>query len=427
MLSRRAVFVCGASLLAGCSGLSAPLRDHSDSSCATRTYLSEPTDWPFPAYDAANTGHAPADSAPDATTDRSVAWRQTLSSLDAVVDRLADAERAVVADGQLVVPYLGRDGRYRVSAIDTTTGEVNWTREFRTEEAPAGPFVVGENVYYATETAEGNAGLVLNAADGVTRTRIDDEMRWWYGGQRALALGNDANRVVARSPLNWGPCWNYEPPASIARVVATPGRVILAIAEDGDGSQLVSVHPASGEATRIVSLSGQHGDVITGVAVRDDRLVVTTESHLLSIDAANGERRWSADIGYVYTTGETDDGEERRAAVHPTLGAITEEAVVVLRNDAADSHSRVEVYSRAGELSWATDERGGWWQAPVVAGDTIYTFVTPSREEGAKLLTYDLATGELLDAFALEQSVYHSPIVADGHIYAVGEAVVAVD
>ena len=428
--SRRTVLVGGAALLAGCSGVSAPLSGQTEEPCTGRTFLFEPTDWAFPAYDAANTGCAPAESAPGRDADRSVAWRQAFDPHPGTAGELRRAGQPVVADGQLFVAYLplGPDDIYSLSALDTETGAINWTREFEAGQVGTTPFIVGETAYYVTEDGDdGRPGLALNVADGTTLTRLDDVRSLWFGGGHAIGYGGGTTHIAGRSPVDWHTCWEFETPGRVQGIASDAEQVVIAMATD-NGSRFESRDATTGEPDWTVTLSSQYGAPINGIALRGDHLVVATTSHLLAMRRNGTDSVWSVEIGYKHETGETDDGEAILASVQPELGAITENTVVVLRYDFAHIDSRIEVYSRGGTKQWTTEPEEGWWQSPVVAGETVFTFVTPKGEDtDAELRSYDLATGERLNTFGLGQSVYHRPLVADGRIFGVGDSVVAVE
>ncbi|WP_435066543.1 PQQ-binding-like beta-propeller repeat protein [Haloplanus sp. C73] len=255
--------------------------------------------WPSPRFDAGNTGHAPSRRPPESP---SLRWRTTLSAPRAdgaaVSAPVVDADTVYLATSAGAVALALGDGsvRWRTDSISPTTMASTVGVD---ELVP--PVVADGRVYLAA-----SSGLVaLDAADGET-------------------------------------VWRYD--SSPTGVPAVHGSGLFVPLEerlahlDGDGAERWTA-----------DVDASHP------AVADGRVVASGREETVALDAATGERRWSASV----------DAETHPVVADGTvyLGAYGGVTALVLDD---------------GSERWHVDRGGGrHFSAPVVTPETVYAVERP--------------------------------------------------
>ncbi|SEA09895.1 Outer membrane protein assembly factor BamB, contains PQQ-like beta-propeller repeat [Haloplanus vescus] len=263
--------------------------------------------WPAPQFDAGNTGYAPSRRLPESPTAH---WETTVSTPETDVNAVSSPTVAngtvYLATGDQVVALALRDGsvRWRSDSI----GPVATGTATEDEDDIVPPVVAGGRVHLATE----NGLVALDADDGQTA--------WRYGPSTTAGVPTALDDGV---------------------VVPADDRVVRLSA---DGTE---------EWTAEVSAAAP--------AVADGTVVAVGDEETVALDAATGDRRWSAS-----RTGETYPVATDGTVYLGSYGGLT-----ALSLD-------------GGEELWQVDRGGGRnFSAPVVTDDTIYVVERPGEAADA--------------------------------------------
>ena len=260
--------------------------------------------WPQPRFDAANTGHAPVQPPTDSPTLR---WRTTLPA-PSVDGTGAGASSPTVADGRVYVTTA--EGAVALSLRD---GTERWRHE--TAPATTDPTVGYDDELAPPVVADGR--VYLAAVDGLVALHADDGTVAWRATD-AAATGV---------------------PTAHGDGLLVPTADGLAELAAGDGSRRWI---ADVEATRPAVADGT---------------VVAGDGETVALDAASGDRLWSASV---------------RAEFHPVVA----DGAVFLGTDGR----LVGLGLDDGRERWAIDRGGGrTFSAPVVTPETAYTVERPGE------------------------------------------------
>ncbi|WP_255150821.1 PQQ-binding-like beta-propeller repeat protein [Halorarius halobius] len=360
--------------------------------CDPAPFVTDPTDWPFPRHDRANTGHAPARAAPDWPLER--AWKREWP-----VGGVSTTTEVVVADG---VALLGVQAAPHdlVFAVSLDDGRTLWTR--RADRVGVGqPFAAGGLGFAATDTAGPDGGFgARSLADGAPL---------WHGGvgyhvPRTVAGGRllasrrladsdpDRTSIRALDARTGVECWHTTVDGWAMDVAVSETAAVYAAHDAGP----VALDPASGETL------WRGAAACDTVAARDGRLV---GSHfpgtLRAFSLADGSVEWHVESDHV-GDGTTDDGQ---GVARPSfeVGAVTPDAVLYTLEVHSDYPSRVQARDlSSGDLLWdvGPDPEPGPYHAysrPLVVGDDVLvvrsTRSTDGPDPGDALLRLDAATG----------------------------------
>ncbi|MFC5972010.1 PQQ-binding-like beta-propeller repeat protein [Halomarina salina] len=429
--SRRQVLAtCGVALTAGCSSVPSFSDDDGDDQSTPEApvpFLHEPTDWPQPNYDAANTNAAPAEAAPDGPLQRT--WSASFDSRD-----VGHQATPVVADGQVyltqVVDY-GRRFPIRLLAIDARTGAERWRFVQGGDDAAiVGPqaTVAGETVFVDATSDDGTTLYALNAADGQVLWSKRFDLRQARTAVPAHGLVHvseplaerDESRFAALDPRTGEQWWAQDVAGSIPWMATVGPDDVYYGQFAGDGEDhLLAFDARSGERRW-----GSTQPTQETVPFHDGRLYTLTptgeEQLHTRLDAFDVDRResvWSVE----HDLGTTDD-ESGRDRGEFTVGAVTDDVVLTCVGFYGVDPDRVVAYDTAtGDQRWefvGEDEGGGdVYSTPTVAGDRLYLTHTQWGREGASLRVFDLASGERQATYDLPPDAVGEPVVAGGRLY----------
>ena len=335
-LSRRGLLgLTASSLTAGCSA-----------SALSETDRSFPdTDWPMTGRDSQNTAFVPDATVP---ADLEEQWSVPLSNWPVT--------SPVVADGTV---YVGAQDELHAYRADD--GERRWTAELPHETFGTPAVDVGSRTVYATSSGDRDD----QPAEVVAVDTERGERRW------QTTVGEESVYAVR---LHDGDVFVRTEDACVS--LDSGGAVRWR--HDGLG-------PVGNEEYNVNGLRA--GDVAP--AVTDDRVYVTADSALLTLDRATGEELWRVPVEHAYGGPAVGDG------VVYVQGYLSAKAVSV-----------------DGEVLWTRD-RGALWQ-PAVADDAVFLeaddVAEVDPETGETRWTYDVRT----------DVVAATPVVLGEHVLCVG-------
>lgn len=386
----------------------------------------------------------------------------------------------VVAAGHVFV-VLAADPAYddgnRVRAYDVATGEESWTFEIGStyDDIVAPPAVADGTVYLGT-TGE---TVALTAASGevewrseqsaTTQPAVGNGVLYVCGGRSVTALdASDGSRRFEAALALVG-----RPSLSVAGDrVFVAGDVVAAlesggateVREYGDGLQRRwqaergsgygekhataangTVYHASDDGTFAVAADGtaSWASDVAAVApprVGDGTVFVSTESALVALDAASGEREWSVEVEgelvsapvvgadgvYVGTKGgpgsaggivyalATEDGStrwehelEKQVVSAPGVG----DGVVAATSGEGHDDVVVAIDAASGERLWEATEDPASKSSPLVDDDRVYV-------NARDLMAFDAASGETQWNAELGGEGWSRPVLVEGMLYA---------
>lgn len=369
---------------AGCAGLT----DDDDgldatADCSDATPTVDPTaGWGVANADPAGTGFAPACAAPDAPT---LDWRFP-------IDGHMGATRPVVDDAHVYTHDLDT----HVYAVDRDTGDAVWTRDV--SDPLASPAIANDRLVLVTATAT----LGLDPATGDTRWRTT------HG-----STGLFAGRPVVHDGLAYVPA----------------GLDLLAL-DVSDGTE------------RWRHTTGL--DTTTTPAVTDDAVYYgDADTNLYALDLATGTVDWRykttshftanvvATPDRVYAATENDrvrgfDHHGVQRFVRRFDVSVTHLAADGARTYVATDDHVTALHPDTGETCWRIDAYAATYDSGLaLVDDALYAPIETT--EGTALGIHDATTGDrrrVVDAGTADQpaTVEMGPIVADGGIYATGNA-----
>jgi outer membrane protein assembly factor BamB len=260
--------------------------------------------WPSPRFDAGNTGHTPARPPTDAPALR---WRTALPARTVDGGGVA-ASSPTVADGRVYVTIAGG-----VVALSLRDGTERWRHE--TTPATIDPAVGYDDELPPPVVADGR--VYLSTTDGVVALHADDGAVAWRATD-AAATG----------------------------VPTVHGDGLLVPTADG----LAGLDARDGRRRWLADVAATLPAVAEGTVVGGDEATV-------ALDAASGDRLWSA---------------QTRAASHPVVA----DGTVFLGTDGR----LVGLGLDDGRERWTIDRGGGrTFSAPVVTPATAYTVERPGE------------------------------------------------
>jgi len=371
---------------AGCAALTGDGGpDRSDAvDCGDATPTVEPTaGWRVANADPAGTGVAPDAAAPDAPT---LDWRFPIDGHMGTTRPVADGDRVYTHDADA-----------HVYAVDDATGDAAWTRDDVAD--PRGSPAVADDVLVLT-TSTGTIGL--DPATGDRRWRTAHADPGLFGGRPVVHAG------VAYVPA---------------------GLALLALDVD-DGSERWR-HTTGLETTTTPAVTDDavyYGDADTNLYALDPATGAVdwrakTESHFVANVAATPERVYAAtetdrvrgwdEHGVQRFVHRFDDPVIHLAADGARVYVATEAHLTALRRESGDVCWRVDAYAASYDSALA------------VVDDAVYA--PTQTAAGIALGVYDAATGDrrrVVDPGTDDRRapVEMGPLVADGSIYATGNA-----
>lgn len=361
--------------------------------------------WPQYQHDAANTGYAPTNNGPKTA----IETRWEFAPVG------GGTTSPAVADGTVFVSYDVQNERGGVTAIDTVSGEEQWTVEFDDTQQWSSPTVVDETVYvgtgdgsieretasmYALDAATGDEQWHFETGGNVTSSPTVADGTVYFGTQSGdlscYALdasdGEQQWRTSIGSPI-------HATPVVVGDKVYIIGSGLQALAADG-GSLRWS---AAGHFEDLdASFQGSAPAVSDGTIYVGSRAGVVDGEFVEADDSGSAAGIYALDPGqqqvqWVFET----DGEVQSSP------AVTDELVVAGCRD-PDGHV-YGIDAESGEERWRFEVGDIRFQSPVIAGETVYV------GEGT-LYALDITTGQM----RWERSDVHSRMsfaVADETIY----------
>lgn len=270
-----------------------------------------------------------------------------------------------VVDGTLYINSGDLESRERVHAVETTSGEVQWTHEFDAGEGiRSSPTVADGSVYATAEIAtdvKGETDVALHAIDADT-----GEQQWGV--------------TISQSALG------YSSPAVVDGTVYHHSET-----EGGTNLELFAFDAETGERKWAVPTCSMTGSP----TVVDGTLYHSTRSNggVVARDASTGAVLWR--------TERTVRSRFGPAVADGTVYATTTDPGSVFAVDAA-----------SGELEWEHDT-GESRGSPVVDADTVYV---PSWGD-ERIYAIDADEGTEQWHFDLVAPPYQPPAVVDGTIF----------
>lgn len=284
---------------------------------ATSTEASDPSlsisaDWPQFQYNAANTGHHPGTSGPTEDIERVWTFERNGTIPD---ERSQESEwnsfNPVISDGTAYVS--SQDGS--IYAIDTTSGEQQWSFSEETEFSDSGgrkctPAVSGATVIaegsgghlYGIDTDSGNSKWVFRRNIGVSPVTPTVRNGTVYSENKGDVLAID----IASGSLRW---IRENLGSLVYQAVASGG---LYVPDQGHGSDVAQVYALDAESgSTLWTTEGPS----TGCAVRENTVYTARKTDgvtahldgnpkLYALDRANGSVKWETDLPEQPTTGE---------------------------------------------------------------------------------------------------------------------------
>ncbi|WP_265110877.1 PQQ-like beta-propeller repeat protein [Halosolutus halophilus] len=379
--------------------------------CAPSPLATNPTDWPFPRHDRANTRHAPARAGPDWPPDRT--WEREWP-----VGDVYELRPLIVVDG-VVVALIEAAPQSVLLAISLADGRVLWRREAEdasyAQVCAAGgmAFVEGEvpdsPVRFAARSLGDGAALWTDSVSShVPRT---------LAGGRLLAVDrtrDDNFAVTARDARTGVECWRAVHGGRPHDIAVADGRVVLPTRDDG----VLALDPASGDRQWRSDAGGDTAAVVAGRVISR-----RFPGELRALSLADGAIEWRVQSEHFLEDGESDDGT-RYARPGFEVGAVTPEVVVYALDVHSDYPSRLQARDlETGDLLWdvgpePTPVEFHGYSRPIVVGDDLFAIRYARREDSEDppdaLLRFDVATGTERDRITFPADEYvRPPIVAD--------------
>lgn len=395
-----------------------------DADCDPAPLAASPTEWPYPNYDAGATGHAPKESAP---TELTLQWNGPWTDDPDI--RIEDVGRVVVGNGLAFVTEVhdwGPNVARWLRAFDVRDGTERWRRWLDTDSpttSPANVTALGNSVFCEVsvgEPEETGTAHALAAADGTVRWRAQGPNRSYptiHGGlayvhEREYSADRERTTVHLRDAASGEPCTTF-------RVAG-----LMEVTPFGDSYAVVHNH------SRLAGLDLDSHELVwrtdpdggpRSLAVADDRIHVELwRGKFATFDLPTGDRLWA--VGDEWETGDDADPSTH---VQEELGAVTP-SVVALRQRVYDEGASDRLRARdpaTGRLLWdrpaGDDDRVWAVSRPVVAGDEgfVAEHVQTRDDDTARLLRFDVATGDVLETTALSGEPRGHPTVADGRLF----------
>lgn len=365
------------------------------------------TDWPFPRYNRANTGHAPARAGPSWPLER--VWQREWPLREFF--RVAPL---TVADGT-VLAAVDADADTGLLGFSLSDGTERW-RAGTESHRPEPVVTAGGIALYRGEPPEGPLSVEA-------RTLADGSVLWRRPARSILSVTD--GRVFVTDPATSDPvhidafdartghrCWRG--PAGDFPVNAVLGDDVLVLLRRGSA---IAVDPATGDEQWRSSYGGN-------TAILHDGQVVVSRfaGELRGLSLSDGGLDWSVTSEH-YAANERNSDGDRVARPDFELGGVTSNAVVYTLDVISDYPSRVQARDLAsGELLWdygKTVERHNSYRysRPILVGDEILVNEQPpdeSSEDGPGVVRLDAATGEEQGRLALDASYLVAPPVVAG-------------
>lgn len=329
---RQALAMVGSTLFAGCLDVRDVAGNRKTS--PPKPFLTEPADWEYPQYDAANTNAPPAYAAPDVIS-QAPEWEAEFTA-----DQFEYHHGPIVADGTAYLALSGysRTGAFdRLVALDARTGEERW--QFSVEGAPYAPMVADETIFWLASVDELHA---LGPLDG--------RVRWKQEGANhrepiaahglVLMVGGDSRRprLEALDPVDGRTYWSRREDNRMWNLLAADSESFYATLE-GDTKEhrdeLHALDPTTGETRWKTS-----GVSPRTATVRSYRLFAShgppDAQELLALDVTTQETKWTESRDMQRKDGESlVNGKQ-------SVAAVTDELVLVHLGWRGYSHDRIE-------------------------------------------------------------------------------------
>jgi len=307
----------------------------------------------------------------DAATGRNVAWKVPLPG--------RGPSSPIVVAGRVVVTCASgfhRD-RLHVVAVDAPSGKFLWHRQlWATGHTVCHPF---GGIASPTPASDGKHVFAFYSSNDLACFDIDGNLKWFRG--LAYECPNTRNDVgMASSPLVLG------------------STVIVQLENQGD-SFAIGIDTATGK-TRW-RIEREHDaiwaspTVLRGKTPKDDLVLLQGRSHLTALNPLTGKLIWQYEI-----------------RCHTMASATTCDDVVYLPSFGLNALQ----YDRATgnvKLLWHERRLRSSRSSPIVHDGRAYAV-----KSGNILVCADRADGRVLWQLRLKGSLWATPVVADGHLWA---------
>ncbi|WP_396611953.1 PQQ-binding-like beta-propeller repeat protein [Haloferax sp. S1W] len=413
---RQALALAGATLLGGCTGLprSAVREEMPD----PEPFLTEPADWEYPQYDAANTNAPPGYAAPDSLSQKP----EVTATFTA--DQIDHCGGPIVADGIVYLTFTGferHDPFGRLAALDARTGEKQWQTSVESSWAYT-PVVAADTVYWLKGANDVRA---LSPVDGTSRWKKQQMNHEPPLAAHGLVLTESDNyrkpALEALDPQTGEIYWSRNEGGRSWDIVAADDDSFYARLDahtDEQSSELHAIDPLTGEtqwstariAPRSVTVGSQHVYATTG---RPDARTV------LALDIETQGIAWSE------TRDMQHDISERGAVNGDRTAAVVADEFVFVHVDWHGAfHDRIEAREKErGKVVWELEGNGDGtvsYAPPIVAGDSLYLLSrreTSGQQATSTLRVLDTTDGTERERIELSAPVYGRPVVADGRLF----------
>jgi outer membrane protein assembly factor BamB len=286
----------------------------------------------------------------------------------------------IVVAGRVVVTCSSgpRQDRLHVLSFDAPTGKLLWERQlWATGSTISNPFgAVANN----TPASDGRLIFAFYSSNDLACFDLDGNLKWLRGlGYDYPAARNESG--MASSPL-------------------VLGDVVIVQLENEGESFVAGIEIGTGQTRwrlqRQLEAVWCSPTVLRGNTPDEDIVLLQTRGHLAGHDPRTGQLLWDYEADcHTIASATTCEGR----IYLPANG------LHVLQYDAA---------TRGVKLLWYERRLRGNNSSPVVAGDRVYRFKSP-----AILMCADTRDGRILWQLRLKGEVWATPVVADGHLYAV--------
>lgn len=387
--------------------------------CDPSALAASPMDWPFPRYDRANTGHAPAIAGPEWPPSR--AWKREWPIGD-----LYRLRPLVAADG-VIVGLLEAEPRSVVLGISSVDGHIRW--ELPVEDARYGHVcAAGGTAFIETSIPDSNVRFAARSlADGTAlwTDTFASHVQQTLAGGRLITVDRSPDRsrddkhfaVTAFDARTGVRCWRAVYNGWSGGVAVSSNRIVLPTNDNG----ILAIDPRSGARQWQSEADGGMAAIVGGRVISS-----RFPGELRAVWLADGSLDWE-----VRSTHFIDDGtdNEGRQYARPDfeVGAVTPTAIVYVLEVFSDYPRRLQARDpQTGKLLWDVGpepepvEFHGY-SRPIAVGDEVLAVRYARRKTGEDppdaLLRLDLSTGRELGrvVFEADERVFQ-PIVVDGFL-----------
>jgi len=313
-------------------------------------------------------------------------WDGNLYALDV----LTGSEKwRFVADGPVGSAAAVSDGRVFFStlkgtfyAVKFSDGSLLWKKQF----GPDAPLAYEHEV--GPRPAHYNADDFIVSSAAVMKDTV--------------IVGSGDGFVYSLDAKSGRPHWTFRTDGRVRSSPAISNGVVYVGSYDGtvyaidfSSGKLVWRYDTKGHSLNSAEVGYDTKSIVSSPAVVDGTVYIgSRDSHLYSLDAANGTLKWTVDYDFSWT--------------------ITSPAVrdSVVYNGAADGHLLHALRAADGQEIWRVKVPSRVWSSPAIAGSSVYF-----TDESGSLHAVDLASGKENWTFQTQASVQSSPVVANGVVY----------